>query len=104
MSQFKSLRLTVAKMSAVPNAMLSQRDVYVGWNRYSEDPRPVCFCVVFPGLRWVDWIETREDVRRRGYATEMLAAIEKERGEKLTAEPATELGELFCQSLGRGHE
>jgi hypothetical protein len=50
-------------------------------------------------MRWVDWIETREDVRRRGYATEMLAAIEKERGEELIAEPATELGELLCESL-----
>jgi hypothetical protein len=99
MSQFKSMRITIAKMSSVPNAMLSQRDVYVAWNRYSEDPRPVCFCVVFPAMQWVDWIETREDVRRRGYATEMLAAIEKERGEELIAEPATELGQLFCESL-----
>jgi hypothetical protein len=56
MSQFKSLRLTIAKMSAVPNAMLSQRDVYVGWNRYGEDPRPVCTCIVFPEMRWVDWL------------------------------------------------
>jgi hypothetical protein len=99
MSQFESTQLTIAKMSAVPNAMLSQRDVYVGWNRYGEDPRPVCTCIVFPEMRWVDWIETREDVRRRGYATEMLAAIEKERGEELIAEPATELGELLCESL-----
>jgi hypothetical protein len=86
-------------MTAKPSGMLAERVIYVAWDRRSEDPRPVCTCIVFPEMRWVDWIETREDVRRRGYATEMLAAIEKERGEELIAEPATELGELLCESL-----
>ena len=100
MSQFASKRLTIAKMTAKPSEMLAERSVYVAWDRSVEDPWPVCFCVVFEQFSWVDWIETREDARRRGFATELINAIEHETGEQLELQPVTELGELFCDAMG----
>lgn len=72
------------------------RDVYLAFHRVEDIPRPICTVTLWGN--WVEWIETVEDWRRAGIATEMIHGLERHVG-VLEMDSATEAGEAFLQSL-----
>lgn len=87
------------------------RKMYVGYLNDEDWPGHIVTATVTLPLRiadgdaidfpaYLDWIQTSAGYERNGYATELVAAIEKDLGE-IVADGGTDVGELFCASLGK---
>ncbi len=71
----KRLRVFAARMLS-PTQFNTSRIVYTAWDKTRDLGHPAVVCVVLPRCHLLDasieWIETMEDQRRKGFATELV--------------------------------
>jgi hypothetical protein len=84
----------------------SGRDIYLAYERDEYMQAPVCTIVIFPNytirdsaVHRMDWIETHEEWRGCGAATEVLLALQKHIGPILSSGPTTPQGYCFLKSV-----
>lgn len=96
---FSTERLDVFRIEAERNEKLGlPRDVYLAFHRHEDIPRPIVACTIFCEFsRYVEWLETEERFRRKGYATEMLRGVENFVGQ-CDCTGVTESGEAFLDA------
>ncbi len=78
--------------------------MYHAWFHSEDVAKPACVVTISDvpalGYRFVEWISTDEQHRRKGIATEVLKAIEASIGE-LCVDGATDEGDAFCDAWHR---
>lgn len=82
------------------------RVVFQAWHHSEDVAYPVCTVTVWivengwSDFNYIEWISVEEGHRRKGIATEVLSAIEKEVG-LVEMDGVTESGEAFVESYER---
>ena len=104
---FTTKRLEVFLAVVEPNPdrdyFIGEKDVYLAYRTDDEVAYPVCVCTICRAYGeinwdWVEWIETVEQHRRQGIATELCQGIKRHRGVELEMTGATEAGESFVDA------
>lgn len=99
---FQTERLNVfALWIRVSEICPASRMFYVGFLKDEDYPCHIVTATVMLPTEmpcYLDWIETGEQHRRRGYARELVTGIERSIGLTLTMDGATEAGEAFVSN------
>lgn len=95
-------RLRVFKVAIAPTDHHDWRSVYLAFRTDVDCVYPCVVATIWEcvaGGHLVEWVETCEDDRRRGFGYELMAALLKHYGPKLTWTPVTKAGEALSDKL-----
>ncbi len=98
----KRLNVFVFRIIISETCILPRR-LYVAYHKELDQPEHVVTATVSEQVNdfppYLDWIETNSRCRRKGFATELVKAIEADMGQEIAADGATDEGEAFCDAL-----
>jgi len=94
---FQTARLDVFLFQPHVNWSIGEaKDVYIAFHREEEIPYPLATLTI--DGNWIEWLDVHPHWRRKGYATELVKALES-RGIALEMTGGTDEGEAFVDSI-----